>query len=83
MDRYDNVKLDGKDWYYPLGEEKPIRINNTSISIGGKCKGGNSGGPLFQGDYVVGMLVGNQQYRSFSLDRYIRSDYLIEILSKL
>ena len=81
MDIYDNIKLDGKDWYYPLGEKKPICINNTFISIGGKCKGGNSGGPLFQGNYVVGMLVGNQQYQSFSLDRYIRSDYLIEKLS--
>ena len=82
MDSYDNIILDDKDWYYPIGERTPVCVNNTYTSIGGKCKGGNSGGPLFQGDFVVGMLVGNQQYQSFSLDRYIKSDYIIEILSR-
>lgn len=81
MDFYDNIKLGDKDWYYPLEEKGPIRINNTYISIGGKCKGGNSGGPLLQGKYVVGMLVGSQQYQSFSMDRYIKSDYIFEKLS--
>lgn len=83
MDYYDNIKLDDKDWYYPFGGNGSIRINNTYISIGGKCKGGNSGGPLFQGKYVVGLLVGNQQYQSFSLDRYIQSDYILEKFSKI
>lgn len=83
LDIYDNIKLDDKDWYYPLEEEKPIRINNTYIAIGGKTKGGNSGGPLFQGDYVVGMFVGNQQYQSFSMDRFIKSDYILKKLPKL
>ena len=81
LDIYDNIKLDDKDWYYPNEEKPPIRINNTYIAIGGKSKGGNSGGPLFQEDSVVGMLVGNQQYQSFSMDRFIKSDYILEKLS--
>lgn len=83
MDLYDNIRLDDKDWYYPLEKEKPIRINNTYLSVMGICKKGNSGGPLFQGEYVVSMLVGNQQYQSFSMDRYIKSEYILHKISCL
>ena len=83
IDTYTNLYLDNRDWYYPSQEEKPISIINTYISGNGRCKKGNSGGPLFQGKHIVGMLVGNQQYQNFSMDRYIKSDYISETISNL
>ena len=73
---YDNIFVKDHDWYTPDGGET-IRINNTYLSTIGKCESGNSGGPLIQGDMVVGMLVGNEQYSSLSMDRYIKSEYIL------
>lgn len=83
IDTFTNLYLDDKDWYYQSQEEKHIPVRNTYTVLNGQCKNGNSGGPLFQGEYIVGMLVGYQQYQSFSMDRYIRSDYISETISKL
>ena len=80
IDSYDNIYLDNKDWYNSPLIDKPIPLNNTYVVFNGLCKNGNSGGPLFQGDFIVAMLVGNQQYSRFSLDRYIRSEYIIQLL---
>lgn len=83
IDTYTNIYLGNRDLYYQSQEEKHIQVNNTYIVINGQCISGNSGSPLFQGEYIVGMLVGNQQYQRFSLDRYIQSDYIQEKLLKL
>lgn len=83
IDSYNDIILNNKAYFYPPEyDAKPIPVKNCYISKIGQCKPGNSGGPLFQGNYVVGMLVGNQQYRNFSMDRFISSSYILKILSK-
>ena len=79
MDIYTNIVLDNNAYYYPPKyDEKPIRINNCYISVIGKCTHGNSGGPLFQGNYVIGMLSGGQQWHNFSWDRIIKAEYIFK-----
>ncbi|MBR3022156.1 MAG: trypsin-like serine protease [Bacteroidaceae bacterium] len=83
IDSYDNIYLENKDLYNSPQLEKPIPITNTYVVFNGHCREGNSGGPLFQGICVVGMLVGNQQYSRFSLDRYIKSNYIVQRIKSL
>lgn len=83
IDFYDNIYLDDKDWYNSAQLGKSVPVTNTYVVFNGSCKNGNSGGPLFQGEHIVGMLVGNQQYSRFSLDRYVKSEYIISRLDIL
>lgn len=83
MNSYSDIILNNNAYYYPPEyDAKPIPINNCCISQIGKCKPGNSGGPLFQGDYVVGMLSGGQQLFNLSWDRIIKADYIHHIIQK-
>ena len=83
VDSY-SIILNNNAYYYPREfDAKPIPINNNCcISQIGKCKPGNSGGPLFQGDYVVGMLSGGQQFFNLSWDRIIKADYILHKIQK-
>ena len=82
VDSY-SIVLNNNAYYYPIEyDTKPIPINNCCISQIGKCKPGNSGGPLFQGDYVVGMLSGGQQFFNLSWDRIIKADYILHNIQK-
>ena len=82
LDVYTDIMLDNNAFYYPDNYKKPIRIKNCYISKVGKCKEGNSGGPLFQGDHVIGMLSGGQQLFNLSWDRIIKADYINSIFLK-
>ena len=72
--------LNDKAKYYPRDGGRASPIKNCYLSDIGSCKEGNSGGPLFQGEKVVAMLSGNQDYGDFSKDRYIKSEYMMSIL---
>ena len=78
MDICRDIKLDNNAYYYPPDDAKPIRINNCYISEKGKCTHGNSGGPLFQGDSVIGMLSGGQKWYSLSWDRIIKAEHILK-----
>ena len=83
VDSYSDIILNNNAYYYPPKcDAKPIPINNCYISQIGKCKPGNSGGPLFQGDYIVGMLSGGQQLFNLSWDRIIKADYILHKIQK-
>lgn len=83
MNVYSDIILNNNAYYYPSEyDAKPIPITNCCISQIGKCKSGNSGGPLFQGDYVVGMLSGGQQFFNLSWDRIIKADYILHKIQK-
>lgn len=78
MVSYSNIILSNNAYYYPSGyDAKPIPITNCYISQIGKSKHGNSGGPLLQGDYVVGMLSGGQQLFNLTWDRFIKAEYIL------
>lgn len=79
MDTYRDIKLDNNAYYYPPKyDAKPIRINNCYISEKGRCSHGNSGGPLFQGDCVIGMLSGGQKWHNLSWDRIIKAEHILK-----
>lgn len=79
MNTYTDIVLDNNAYYYPPEyKSKPIRITNCYISVIGKCTHGNSGGPLFQGTRVVGMLSGGQQWHNLSWDRIIKADHIFK-----
>jgi hypothetical protein len=82
VDSY-SIVLNNNAYYYPPEyDAKPIPINNCCFSQIGKCKPGNSGGPLFQGNSVVGMLSGEQQLHNLSWDRIIKADYILHKILK-
>lgn len=82
-DSYRNLILNDNAKYYPRNGGRAIPIKNCYLSDIGRCKEGNSGGPLFQGEKVVAMLSGNQDYGDFSKDRYIKSEYIMSVLSSI
>ena len=83
IDIYTNIMLDNNAYYYPCEyNRKPVRIYNCYFSTVGKSKVGNSGGPLFQGDSVIGMLSGDQILCHLSWDRIIKAEYINSCLSK-
>lgn len=82
-DSYSDIFLNDKTKYYPRSGGRAIPIKNCYLSDIGRCKEGNSGGPLFQGEKVVAMLSGNQDYGDFSKDRYIKSEYIMSVLSSI
>jgi len=78
LDSYGDIILNNNAYYYPSEyDAKPIPINNCYISLTGTCKPGNSGGPLFQGDRVIGMLSGGQMWHNLSWDRIIKAEYIL------
>ena len=78
VNTYTDVILENHAYYYPPEyEAKPVHIDNCYISVIGKCTHGNSGGPLFQGNGIVGMLSGGQQWHKFSCDRFIKAEYIL------
>ena len=82
-DSYNNIILNDNVRYYPRGGVRSIPIRNCYLSDIGRCKEGNSGGPLFQNGKVVAMLSGNQDYGNFSKDRYIKSEYIKSVLNDI
>lgn len=79
LDVYTDIALNENAYFYPPEyDAKPIRINNCYNSVIGKCTHGNSGGPLFQGDYIIGMLSGGQQWHNLSWDRIIKAEHILK-----
>jgi len=54
---------------------------NYFYSEDSKCKVGNSGGPLLQGNGIVGMLIRKRDYIDSSKDIFIKSEYIQELLN--
>lgn len=87
LDTYDIV-LDNKICYYFNIRGKCTPIRNCFQSSKTKdeiCTAGNSGGPLFQGNEIVGMLVGTQEdyIRKTFVYRFIKSEYILKKINEV
>lgn len=76
-DYYENIAINNKKHHYYISG-KSFVVSNCFLADSGRSKKGNSGGPLFQGQDIIGMLVGKQQgtKSNCSKDRFIRAEYI-------